>query len=74
MAKQCPRCELRFRVDAEVRDHLIAEHGMLPEQLEHPYPRPGRVEPRPRPINQRSRCTEPPHGNGEEPRSGRESS
>ncbi|MGH8897697.1 MAG: hypothetical protein ACRDZ4_11910 [Egibacteraceae bacterium] len=49
MAKQCPRCELRFLVDAEVRDHLIDDHGMLPEQLEHPYPRPGRAGPRSRP-------------------------
>ncbi|MGH8902597.1 MAG: hypothetical protein ACRDYA_13205 [Egibacteraceae bacterium] len=46
--KQCPRCELRFRVDAEVREHLIDDHGMLPEQLEHPYPLPGRAGPRSR--------------------------
>lgn len=48
MAKQCPRCELRFLTDAEVRDHLIVDHGMLPEQLEHPYPHPGRAGPRSR--------------------------
>jgi hypothetical protein len=48
MAKQCPRCELRFRTDVEVRDHLINDHGMLPEQLEYPYPSPGRAGPRSR--------------------------
>jgi hypothetical protein len=46
MARQCPRCELRFVTDVEVRDHLILEHGMEPEQLEQPYPLPGRSGPR----------------------------
>lgn len=48
MAYQCPRCELRFRDDSEVRDHLIVEHGMKPEQLERPYPRLGGAGPRSR--------------------------
>ena len=43
MAHQCPRCELRFLTNVEVRDHLILEHGMTPEQLEQPYPLPGRA-------------------------------
>lgn len=42
MVSQCPRCELRFRNDAELREHLITDHGMSPEQLEAPYPPPGR--------------------------------
>lgn len=42
MARQCPRCELRFLTDVEVRDHLIVDHKMEPEQLAQPYPRPSR--------------------------------
>jgi hypothetical protein len=45
-ARQCPRCELRFLSDVEVRDHLILEHGMEPESLEMPYPTHGRKGPR----------------------------
>ncbi|MGH7645389.1 MAG: hypothetical protein ACREMR_07355 [Gemmatimonadales bacterium] len=43
MARQCPRCELRFTTAAEVREHLISDHGMTPEQLAEPYPLPGRT-------------------------------
>jgi hypothetical protein len=31
---QCPKCELRYRDINEVREHLIAEHGVEPETLE----------------------------------------
>jgi hypothetical protein len=48
MARQCPRCELRFLTDVEVRDHLILDHNMQPEQLELPYPLPGSQGPRAR--------------------------
>ena len=34
---QCPHCELRFAEEAEVKDHLTADHDMEPERLrEHP--------------------------------------
>ncbi len=36
--RQCPRCELRFRDEAELKSHLVADHGVDPEQLEQPYP------------------------------------
>ncbi len=39
---QCPRCELRFRDEPEVRAHLVDDHKVDPEQLEHHY-RPGRT-------------------------------
>ena len=34
---QCPRCELRFRGEAEVRWHLVDDHGLEPEALEHHF-------------------------------------
>jgi len=30
---QCPRCELRFSTAGELRDHLVAEHGVDPDTL-----------------------------------------
>ena len=27
----CPRCELRFANDSEVRDHLVTDHHLDPE-------------------------------------------
>ncbi len=33
---QCPRCELRFADEAEVKSHLVADHGMSGEQLQEP--------------------------------------
>ncbi len=58
MARQCPRCELRFLNDSEVRDHLILDHGMDPEQLELPYPLPGRRGPRSRSETPRDKSAE----------------
>ena len=29
----CPRCELRFELDAEVRDHLVTDHRLDPDAL-----------------------------------------
>ncbi|MBA2528572.1 MAG: hypothetical protein H0V19_01180 [Euzebyales bacterium] len=31
---QCPRCELRFRGEAEVRAHLVDDHKVDPETLD----------------------------------------
>jgi hypothetical protein len=42
---QCPRCELRFRGEADVKDHLVRDHGVDPEQLEHHYSLTGGVHP-----------------------------
>lgn len=36
MVRQCPRCELRFRDDAEVKWHLEADHGVDRDLLERP--------------------------------------
>ncbi len=33
--RQCPRCDLRFRGEAELRWHLADDHGLDPEALEH---------------------------------------
>lgn len=33
---QCPKCELRFYDEHEVREHLIDDHGVDPELLELP--------------------------------------
>ena len=34
---QCPKCELRYRNENEVKQHLIDDHGVEPEDLEsHP--------------------------------------
>ena len=33
---QCPKCELRFLDEAEVKSHLIVDHGLSGEQLEEP--------------------------------------
>jgi hypothetical protein len=32
--RQCPRCDLRFRDEAELRSHLGDDHGLDPEALE----------------------------------------
>lgn len=32
--QQCPRCELRFRDEPELRDHLIVDHALEPEVVE----------------------------------------
>lgn len=34
---QCYRCELRFRSEDEVRDHLVHDHGVDPEAVERHY-------------------------------------
>jgi hypothetical protein len=35
----CPRCELRFERESEVRDHLVVDHRMNPDALRpHPVP------------------------------------
>ncbi len=34
MVHTCPRCELRFERDAELRDHLARDHGVAPESIE----------------------------------------
>lgn len=34
----CPRCELRFRDEAEAKDHLVNDHGVDPERLERRAP------------------------------------
>lgn len=31
---QCPKCELRYRDDHEVKQHLVDDHGVDPENLE----------------------------------------
>jgi hypothetical protein len=34
---QCPKCELRYRDEHEVKQHLVDDHGVDPEDLEqHP--------------------------------------
>lgn len=35
----CPRCALRFRFEAELTDHLVADHGQEPEGLGPDYRR-----------------------------------
>lgn len=34
MVRHCPRCELRFRDDSELKQHLVFDHGVDPEKLE----------------------------------------
>lgn len=34
MVRHCPRCELRFRNDSELKQHLVFDHGVDPEKLE----------------------------------------
>ena len=34
MIHTCPRCELRFQRDAELRDHLARDHNVSPESIE----------------------------------------
>ena len=36
--RQCPRCELRFEHEAELKHHMVLEHNMDPEALEGDYP------------------------------------
>ena len=31
---QCPRCELRFSDEHEVKQHLVDDHGVDPENLD----------------------------------------
>lgn len=31
--RQCPKCELRFSDEHQVKQHLIADHGVDPEEL-----------------------------------------
>ncbi len=45
IAHQCPRCELRFRDEPEVRDHLVRDHGVDPEALEHQFSVRGQIHP-----------------------------
>ena len=35
---QCPRCELRFEHDSELKSHLVTDHGVDPEELDGDYP------------------------------------
>lgn len=43
---QCYRCDLRFLVENEVRDHLVRDHGVDPETVEARYaPLPQGVHP-----------------------------
>jgi hypothetical protein len=57
MVSQCPRCELRFPSKGEVRDHLVAEHGVDPETLADPTPSLAREV---RPARRRERDGEDP--------------
>ena len=34
---QCPKCELRFSGNAELKEHLIGDHDVDPESLDR-YP------------------------------------
>lgn len=34
----CPRCELRFSNEADVKDHLINDHSVEPETLKERLP------------------------------------
>lgn len=34
---QCYHCELRFRSEQEVRDHLVRDHDVDPEAVDHHY-------------------------------------
>lgn len=34
---QCPKCDLRYRGENEVKQHLVDDHGVDPEQLEHHF-------------------------------------
>lgn len=54
MVHTCPRCDLRFRSDAEVKAHLSADHGVSTEELD-PYHYRG------------SRTAEPLYGEVDEP-------
>ncbi|MGH3665826.1 MAG: hypothetical protein ACRDU8_07030 [Egibacteraceae bacterium] len=46
---QCPRCELRFRGQAEVRAHLVDDHKVDPEALEQHFRLTGGAHPHRRP-------------------------
>ncbi len=35
--RQCPRCELRFEREAELKSHLVIDHDVEPEALEGEY-------------------------------------
>lgn len=41
--RQCPRCELRFALDSEVRDHLAHDHDVDVDALHHLQPPAARV-------------------------------
>ncbi len=34
---QCPKCELRYPNESEVKDHMVRDHGVQPESLEHHF-------------------------------------
>ena len=36
--RQCPRCELRFEHEAELKSHMVIDHNLDPEGLEGDYP------------------------------------
>lgn len=51
---QCPKCELRFSDENEVKQHLVDDHGVAPEELDRtgahrPDVHPHRQTPRPEP-------------------------
>jgi hypothetical protein len=53
---QCPKCDLRFPDENEVKQHLIDDHHMPPEELDrsgihHEGVHTHRDTPRPRPGN-----------------------
>lgn len=45
MVRTCPRCDLRFRTDAEVKAHLGVDHGVSTETLDPYHYRTSREEP-----------------------------
>ena len=35
--RQCPRCELRFTSESELKSHLMDDHDVDPEALDNDY-------------------------------------
>lgn len=55
VAQQCIRCELKFRDLPEVRDHLVRDHGLDPEEIAPHY---GALPPG---VHTRRRAPDPTH-------------
>ncbi len=55
---QCPRCELKFAREAEVKAHLVDDHDVDPEMLEEPLMPPQRHRRRATPPPQRDTPTD----------------